>query len=102
MPGSLLRDALGLQGFLEIAGRKYRRALAVARGGQPGLGLVLLRYSGKSPGGFPTQQMQVSKYDLATWCLEVLKWLRQVKYWEEFVTEEQMKVAKQVVADLKE
>lgn len=101
MPSKPEREFLKLRGFLQIAGRKYGRALVVVRGGKPGLGLAEIRYSGKMPGGFPTQQMQVGKYDLATWCLEVLKWLRRSQYWEQFITEEQMKAAKQVVRDLK-
>ena len=89
---------LSLEGFLRIASKKWRRFLTVKRGGAPGRGLVELHLTGSAPGGFAVQIMQVSIFDLARWCLAVLKWIGANAAWA--VTQEQIAEAKRIIDTL--
>lgn len=93
-----LPRSLRLLGFLRIGSRKWQRALAVHRGGAFEAGIMELHLTGKAPGGFPMQIMQVSLFDACQWALAFLRWARGVKQWA--ITKEQLVEAEAILAEL--
>jgi len=53
--------------------------------------------SGKAPGGFTTQIMQVGPYDFIRWLADALQWASEVKAWQNYVREEDLRLAQEVM-----
>jgi len=51
--------------------------------------------TGKAPGGFPQQIVQVSLYDACQWAFNFLVWAQENKEWS--ITKEELEKAKQVL-----
>lgn len=92
--------SLNLLGFLEVAGRKWDRHIMLHKGGLLGRGIVMLDIGGRAPGGFPQQQMQVDMVMLARWCVNVLRWIRDVNLWENVVAEQEIVEAEKILKEL--
>lgn len=51
--------------------------------------------SGKAPGGFDTQIMQVDAYEFLRWCADCLIWASTVREWEGYVQDVDLERAKE-------
>lgn len=89
---------LSLPGFLRIASRRWERHLTVHRGGARAQGLSELHLTGKAPGGFKMQIMQVADFDLKRWCEATLNHLEIKRAAWAATQEEQMADAERIAA----
>ena len=89
---------LSLPGFLRIASRRWERHLTIHRGGASAQGLSELHLTGKAPGGFKMQIVQVDDFLLAQWHMAGLRYLEQKSSWT--TTKEMMAEAQRILKDL--